>query len=291
LMGLFRRSAFDVGKFLTSACRESPLQRDFGHARPRCATGAYAGFGVIDMSHQPDNSIVAAAPSQRALADDGALDARYADMCRAIRECHRVDEVKQIRDKVLALEVYARQAKNTNAERLACEIRLRAERRAGVLLMHMAKAELRDARGGDRKSTSCNTTLIGEIKAPPSLVDLGISRDQSSKWQKLAQVSEAEFESALGAPGKMPSTASLLKRATPITPPFSMTAMDGSTTMNPLSLWVWDVVRSFERKDLAHQVPAAVFGGMTATMQSDLARLVPELCDWFAHLPIEEVKQ
>jgi hypothetical protein len=38
---------------------------------------------------------------------------------------------------------------------------------------------------GDRKSKSSGTTL--------KLEDLGITRDQSSKWQKLAEIPEAEF--------------------------------------------------------------------------------------------------
>ena len=60
--------------------------------------------------------------------------ALYDRMCTAIAECHRVDEVKDLRDKAMALEIYAKQAKNTDAERRACEIRLRAERRTGELL-------------------------------------------------------------------------------------------------------------------------------------------------------------
>ena len=49
----------------------------------------------------------------------------YEAMCRAIAECQRVDEVKEIHDKALALELYARQALNQDAENTAKEIRLR----------------------------------------------------------------------------------------------------------------------------------------------------------------------
>ena len=65
----------------------------------------------------------------------------YDAMCRAIEAAHAVDEVKDIRDKALALETYARQAKNIDAEWRACEIRLRAERRAGQLLKEIEKAK------------------------------------------------------------------------------------------------------------------------------------------------------
>lgn len=64
---------------------------------------------------------------------------RYDAMCPAIDAAYKVDEVKDIRDKAVALEHYARQAKNTEAERQACEIRLRAERKAAQLLAKVAK--------------------------------------------------------------------------------------------------------------------------------------------------------
>ena len=51
----------------------------------------------------------------------------------AIDAAFEVDEVKDIRDKAIAMEAYFKQAKNTEAERRACEIRLRAERKAGQL--------------------------------------------------------------------------------------------------------------------------------------------------------------
>lgn len=59
---------------------------------------------------------------------------RYDAMCRAIDLAYEVDEVKDIRDKAAALQHYARQANNVEAEQRACQIRLRAERKAGQLL-------------------------------------------------------------------------------------------------------------------------------------------------------------
>ena len=66
---------------------------------------------------------------------------KYDAMCRAIDAAYRVDEVKEIRDKAAALEHYSRLAKNTENERRACEIRLRAERKAGQLLAKTRKAK------------------------------------------------------------------------------------------------------------------------------------------------------
>jgi hypothetical protein len=62
-------------------------------------------------------------------------------VCRAIDAAREVDEVTEIRDKARALEVYSQQAKNVEAERKCCEIRLRAERKAGELLQQTERAK------------------------------------------------------------------------------------------------------------------------------------------------------
>ena len=49
---------------------------------------------------------------------------RYDAMCRAIAEALEIDEVKNIRDKALAWEVYSQQAKNKQAEVMAIKIRV-----------------------------------------------------------------------------------------------------------------------------------------------------------------------
>lgn len=124
---------------------------------------------------------------------------KYDAMCHAIDAAYEIDEVKDIRDRVAALEHYSRQAHNVEAERRCCEIRLRAERKAGALLQQMEKAP-----GGNPSFTP-----RGSEK---TLGELGITYDQSSQWQKLASVPLEEFEAALARPHK-PTTAGIITAA------------------------------------------------------------------------------
>lgn len=131
---------------------------------------------------------------------------RYDEMCRAIDAAYEVDEVKHIRDQAIAWEVYSRQAKNFEAEMRACHIRLRAERQAGRILKQKEKAkgtrfEGREADGSPRRSH--------DVTTEKTLADLGISKGQSSRWQRLADVPEDQFEAALPGPD-MPRSFALL---------------------------------------------------------------------------------
>lgn len=190
------------------------------------------------------------APSLPATVEASASLARYDAMCRAIDAAYAVDEVKDIRDMALAFEAYAKQAKNTEAERRACEIRLRAERKAGQLLQSM------EIKPGRPEKLSTATTIS----------DLGISRDQSSKWQQLAAVPERDFEAALAAPEK-PSTSGIIRKPK-------------QEPMDPKALWLWGRLRDFENMGILSEDPHDVLAEMTDAMRADVQRLLPSVSRW-----------
>jgi phage N-6-adenine-methyltransferase len=97
----------------------------------------------------------------------------------ALQQAVEIDEVKDIRDKAQAMAAYARQAKDTAMVEWATEIKVRAERKAGQMLAEM------DLRKGFNQGSS---VLPSEI-----------SKTQSSRWQKLAAVSDDKFEAAVAA--------------------------------------------------------------------------------------------
>jgi hypothetical protein len=113
--------------------------------------------------------------------------ARYDAMCRAIAAAHAVDEIKAFRDKAAALQAYARMAGNYEAENRCAEMRLRAERRAGELLAAMDKAK-----GGQPYQAT------GPAARPvETCANLGITKNQSSTWPRLAAVPQERFEMLL----------------------------------------------------------------------------------------------
>lgn len=97
--------------------------------------------------------------------------------------------MKDIRDKAEAMAAYARQAKDTEMIQWATEIKVRAERKAGELLAAMKQRGELAKQGGDRKSESKPN--------PTTLIELGVRTDESARWQSLAGMSEAHFETAV----------------------------------------------------------------------------------------------
>jgi len=114
---------------------------------------------------------------------------RYDAARKALAAAHRVDEVKRIHDKATALLAYAKQAGDYELQNKAAEIRILAERRAGELLVDMHATGQRQGKEGGRPA---------KVSSATTLPKLGITRDQSSKWQRLAKlIDDATFERAL----------------------------------------------------------------------------------------------
>jgi hypothetical protein len=102
----------------------------------------------------------------------------------AIQQAHAVDEVRAIKDKAEALRQYALQVGDVEMQNWMVEIKLRAERRAGELLAEGFEH-------GTIAGQGPNSTNVSTIS------DFGISKNESSAWQRLAAVPEAVFEEAI----------------------------------------------------------------------------------------------
>jgi hypothetical protein len=100
---------------------------------------------------------------------------------RALATVENVEDIKQIRDKAEAVRKYIASAGlGLEVQNKASELKLRAERKAGEMLAEMK------LHGGDRRSDESGDRL--------RLDDLGISKDQSSRWQLLARVPAKLFD-------------------------------------------------------------------------------------------------
>jgi len=189
----------------------------------------------------------------------------YNEMTAAIDRCYRVDELKDLRDRAMALEYYARQAQNVENERKAAEVRIRAERRAGVLLKEMektpgARTDLTSSHDGERLSEYQQATQ-----------EANISKHQAERWQKLAEMPREDFEGRLQNPLIKPTTTGILNGNLPKQAPDD-------------ALWLWGRLRDFEREYISQKSINEIVSEMSDALQSDVRRIVPQLLEWLGDL-------
>lgn len=109
-----------------------------------------------------------------------------------LAEAKSLDEVKNIMDVAEAARTYARAAKlGLDAQNHAAEVKIRAERKAGELLLNLERGG-----GGDRKSDKIkNTTQVNLISEYREVLDAEeIPNTTAHRWQQAAQIPERTFE-------------------------------------------------------------------------------------------------
>lgn len=101
-----------------------------------------------------------------------------------------IEDVSKLVSLAEAARIYAREAElGLEAQNYAAEIKLRAQRKGGEILKRMEK----------RKGGNASTELLSQpvTATIPKLIDLGIGRMDSSRWQRIAQIPEALLKTLL----------------------------------------------------------------------------------------------
>jgi hypothetical protein len=136
---------------------------------------------------------------------------------------------KTHRDKAEAMRQYGIAAKDEALVRAAVEYKLRAERRLGELL---AEADVTEQGHKNLKRGKQSSGVV-----PSRLRDAGISRDLSSKAQRIAKIPEAQFERAL--------------KESPLRPKLKLTPLNGKRHVR-------DEDSGFDPEELVERIATAV---------------------------------
>ncbi|TWT55706.1 hypothetical protein [Allorhodopirellula solitaria] len=171
---------------------------------------------------------------QAAVAENSHEIAALDDCRRAIAEAENLDELSDLRSRAEAIRVWAKSAQESlDVQNRAAELRLLAERKAGKMLAQM------QLKGGDRKSNGHDDRL--------KLSDLGITQNQSKRWQRSATITDQQFADYVKRScqlGEEITAAGLLRLAPPrpSKQPPTTTNTTTTTTSRPLKYADPDIV-------------------------------------------------
>ena len=141
-------------------------------------------------SKKAPSSVGGAFKYHASLAEALFRQAVYFKRCRALTEARSVDEVKDIRDKAVAMACYARQAQNRSLEADAVEIRMRATRKLDEL-RQAQKETVGLAKGGGGKHGR------KRVIEKPTLESQGIGKNLAQQARVLGKLSDEGFEKAV----------------------------------------------------------------------------------------------
>jgi len=196
------------------------------------------------------------------------LLANYNAACRAIAEVHAFDELLDIKNKYFAIQAYAHQARNSKLEQMAAEIRVRAEFKAGELLIEMMRARLRET------CRHPKGTKIGTPTSRIKLCQLGVTRKESQRWQRLARVGKPKLEVALADKTTIPTAAGIIRA----------NEEPKQTSVSSEAVGLWSMLRDFENDGLLDKEPAEVLSTMTPKMLDQVRTLAPRVARWLRRI-------
>jgi hypothetical protein len=138
------------------------------------------------------------------------------------------------------------------------------------MMTTMKKSGERSAGHKPKKIASDDPTQL-----PPTLSGLGISRDQSSQWQKLAEIPKKQFDEALANPHVIPSTEGVLEA---VAPPFKM----------PPCKYDVDALlahgRIMDFKEMMTRPAGELFALMRDYQRDEVAALIPSVIAWLQEM-------
>lgn len=123
----------------------------------------------------------------------GIITTDYDRACALIAAVASVDDAADWRNKAAAMRVYAQQAKNLDLEIQCAQIRARAERRLGQLIIAQ-KETVGLHKGGRPNEKTCSDE---EQVFPVKLEDAGIDRKLSMRSQRAAEIGDVRFEALM----------------------------------------------------------------------------------------------
>jgi len=130
-------------------------------------------------------------PARHVPAERDRVLALYDAAVAALAKAVKIDEVKKVRDTAEQIKLYARQAQDTEIMAKGADLRLRATRELGKLLVQAKDTGELAKRGQPKKS---NLRGAENTSKPLTLTVVGLSHNLAADAQKLAKVDGRTFE-------------------------------------------------------------------------------------------------
>lgn len=149
---------------------------------------------TTQATHAIDVLPAAKAPAPMPEQEQRAL-VKLGDATRMLAEVRDAPSAKKLMDLAAAAAIYARKAKlGDEAVRYAMGVKLDAQRRLGQYLKGAPKATGTRSQLDGRDSSGGSAVVPPEESPIPTLAELGISKKESAESQRLADISDEQFE-------------------------------------------------------------------------------------------------